>query len=581
MALVNMSPASSPGVAILTKHDEFLYRKIEKAISLLPRRADVFLVSSIPISDELKLAFSELGIKHIAVWPVSNKSDWPATSPSGRPGTALLLWSSQIVGLNAVRFLLWCRVSKVLLFSRRWQIPRNVHVIQFAASEIWRSLSGRFSGWSFLKGYERGRRWLESRAGKRIRRLKLSDFKTRSAGDDPVLYATGSLGAGGSERQLVLTAKGVKRLLARDVHIVTRSDLVGDLAFFAEAALEKDVVLHDGRSCCDDDDDLVPPELQRLNEVFPGNTAFADAIWYYAERIKRVRPAVVHCWLDETNVVAGIAAVMCGVPRVVLGGRSLSPVNFGFYQPYFRVAYQELLALPQVKLLNNSFAGRRDYARWLGLPENSIEVVPNGLEIAATETGGLRPEAGSDSGAALTGGPVIGMIGRIAEEKRPFLWLDIARLVLDRRPDARFVWIGSGPMREVMLARAKDIGIGDRLSVPGLSNDVTSAFRSMTLFLMTSRVEGLPNASIEAQHFGIPVVIAAVGGAPETIAEGITGVSVTGDEPDKFADAVMRFLENPDLAKMARQAAPAFVADTFSVDRMLQRSIEIYKLDRV
>ncbi len=98
---------------------------------------------------------------------------------------------------------------------------------------------------------------------------------------------------------------------------------------------------------------------------------------------------------------------------------------------------------------------------------------------------------------------------------------------------------------------------------------------------MTSRVEGLPNASIEAQHFGIPVVIAAVGGAPETIAEGITGVSVTGDEPDKFADAVMRFLENPDLAKMARQAAPAFVADTFSVDRMLQRSIEIYKLDRV
>lgn len=557
--------------------DRCLYEAVERAVGSISAGSNIILLSPEPISDALRAGFGSLGIDQIHIWPESAE-DPPRTARPRAGSTALLLDSSRIAGVSAIRFMLRTRIDRVVCFSPRRDHPRQTGIVPFLISNLLRSLANRVAGLPFLRRravFRRGMEWL---AGIPFRRLALSRFPVQSeCGGGPILYATGSLGAGGSERQLVLTARGVKRELGRDVHVVTQSPLAGEHAFFADEVRKGSIALTAIQSVYRKDREEDIPGLAALNRAFPGDSAIADTIWQFAETIRQVRPAVVHCWLDGVNVAAGIAAVICGVPRIMLGGRSLSPTNFGFYQPYMRAAYRELAALPQVTLLNNSSAGARSYSEWLGIPESSIKVVFNGVEMPG---GPDAPKRADAAGPELCDGPVVGMVGRIAEEKRPFLWLDIARIVLQRRPDARFLWVGDGPLREAMVARAQEIGLSGRLLMPGVMSNVANAFSAMTLFLMTSRAEGLPNVSIEAQCFGLPVVIAAVGGAPETIEEGVTGISVEGDRPEKFADAVVRFLDDPVRMSECRTAGPRIAAGKFSVDRMIASTISLYRLDQ-
>ncbi|WP_458760240.1 glycosyltransferase [Afipia sp. TerB] len=570
------SSAPLSGLPGLSEQDRILCDVVERTMASLSADANVILLSADPISEELKAAFGKLGIDQVCLWHDCLKGSVPVTRAASS-STAFVLGSSRISGVSAVRFMLRNRVSRVICFSPRWSRPRQIGVARFLLSKLSQSVTGRIANLPFFRRRAILRSGIEWVAGMPMRRLKLSRFPARSdSHGGSILYATGSLGAGGSERQLVLTAKGMKRQLGRDVHIVTQSPLIGDRAFFADDVRKDAINLNALQSIYRSDEGRDDLGLAALNKAFPGDSAIADVIWCFVEKIRQVRPAVVHCWLDEVNVAAGIAAVICGVPRIVLGGRSLAPTNFSFHQSYMRSAYRELVSQSQVSLLNNSVAGARSYAEWLGIPESSIKVVVNGLELS-----GLHARTPMDAvGEGPSEGPVIGMVGRIAEEKRPFLWLDIARIVLQRRPDARFLWVGDGPMREAVVARAGEMGLSDRLSLPGATSNVAAAFGAMTLFLMTSRAEGLPNVSIEAQSFGIPVVIAAVGGAPETIEEGVTGLSVRGDRPEKFADAVVHFLDHPALASECRRIGPQSVAEKFSVERMIKSTIDLYRLDR-
>ncbi len=294
---------------------------------------------------------------------------------------------------------------------------------------------------------------------------------------------------------------------------------------------------------------------------------------------RRIRPSVVHAWLDEPNIAAGVAAALCGVPRIILGCRSVAPQHFKFYRTYMRSAYRALLKLPNVSMINNSRAGAENYADWLGVPRERIQVIPNGFDFSSTkdveawEVAALRARLGMDEG------PIIAMIGRFAEEKRPFLWLDAARWVGERHSNVNFLWIGDGPLRKAAREYADKIGIGGRFFTPGLVEDVSIALAATNVFLLTSRVEGLPNVIIEAQYYGVAVVTADVGGAKEALVHGAGGVSIPGSDPAKFGAAVLRFLNDPETLAELRRESPKAVERTFSAGSMIESLVSLYSLD--
>lgn len=386
-----------------------------------------------------------------------------------------------------------------------------------------------------------------------------------------------SLCPGGAERQAANTAIGLRRrgldvaLLAARLDDTGRRDgfhLPRLLAAGVPAAAVERAVTR-----CDD------PRIDR---------ALADVAHFMPEWIvthianlvlefRRRKPAIVHAWLDQDNVCAGVAALLTGVPTIVLSGRNLSPSRYSFNQPYMRPAYQALATAPQVALTNNSRAGADDYARWLGLAPGRIGVVPNGLSfdsdrrlphpaVAALRASyGIAPEAF-----------VVGGVFRLVKQKRPMLWLDVAARVAAALPQAHFLIHGQGPHRASMEERIGASGLAGRIILAGVTDDPLAAMSLFDLLLLTSRGEGLPNVLLEAQSIGTPVVATRVGGTPEAVRDGLTGWIVDDHDADVIAGTILDLHRRSDLLERASAAGPAFVRDRFAQETMIANTLEVY-----
>ncbi|MBI3445407.1 MAG: glycosyltransferase [Magnetospirillum sp.] len=340
-----------------------------------------------------------------------------------------------------------------------------------------------------------------------------------------VLMLTPSLAAGGAERQLVLSARGLagrgwrvevwaKHLDDPSGHDALRPDLgdipVGLIEGAMLGGLADDCLL------------ALPPAARNLTIRLH-------------DLISRRNPAVVHAWMDEMAAWGGLAAVLAGVPRVVLGGRNLAPHRFGLPQlGAMRAALRVLADHPRVSLINNSMAGAADYAEWLGLEPGRISILRNGfVPLEAADGGPWRQRLGIPADT-----PVVGGMFRLASEKDPLLWLKVAALLADRHPTMRFVIFGAGPLDAVVRRERDRLGLAARLSLPGVTLGREEALALLDVFLLTSRHEGTPNVVLECQSVGLPLVAVAAGGLCEAWAD----PDPVAADPEALANAVLERL---------------------------------------
>jgi glycosyltransferase involved in cell wall biosynthesis len=406
-------------------------------------------------------------------------------------------------------------------------------------------------------------------------------FNSRPFSDKSIMLVIGSLAPGGSERQAVATLLGLASRGYDDLSLLCNF-LDGAVdRFFAHLLDDCPVFVSKlSEDFCDNDDGqgidaLAYAGLRLLKEKLPPEL---NDIPLYAREFLARRPRVVHTWLDYTNVKAGLAAALIGVPRIVLSTRSVAPNNFALFQPYMREAYRVLAARSNVCLLNNSEAGARDYERWLGVPRGTFKVVRNGFDFS-----GLEPDEKKEDARKFRARlgipaeiPLVGSILRFSEEKCPLRWIDVAACISKCRPDVRFVMIGDGPLREEARQRAAACGLGDRIVMPGNEKDTAVAIAAMDVFLLTSRLEGFPNVLVEAQALGVPVVTTDGGGAAETLIQGITGYAIRPQSANFLADAILQILGDTAWREAARQATQSFVRDHFSMSQMVSRTLDAY-----
>jgi glycosyltransferase involved in cell wall biosynthesis len=230
-----------------------------------------------------------------------------------------------------------------------------------------------------------------------------------------------------------------------------------------------------------------------------------------------------------------------------------------------------------VVLSNNSHGGAADYADWLGIEPEAIEVVYNGVDLTGlkrpseSERTAFRAEFGVDANAPLVGG-----MFRFSTEKRPLLWLDIAALIAPELPAAKFMLFGEGPLGPEMERKIAASGLTDRFRLLPPTADVALALGTFDLLLLTSQWEGTPNVAIEAQAVGTPVVLTGGGGAKEAIADGATGIYVEQPDPDAVARAAVHALAAE--SKMSDGVASDFVNARFAMERMIAHTRRLYAL---
>jgi glycosyltransferase involved in cell wall biosynthesis/Flp pilus assembly protein TadD len=410
----------------------------------------------------------------------------------------------------------------------------------------------------------------------------------------PVLMVIGTLGAGGAERQFATTAQRLQAAV-QSADRIGGHDILGPVHVWARSLTSRP------------GGDFFAPALSKMGlpiveyarfEPFGGSARHSmlcdvrDSLDYLpqtilegttrlADRIRHLAPDVVQIWQDGSILSVGLAALMAGVPRIVLNVRSMPPIDRpDRYRPEYEVVFRRLLALPQVRLVSNSRASALRYAEWLGVDPDRVEVIYNGVDRLPTDADAACLSAADAFDAATAGHDfTVGTVMRFDENKRPFLWLDAAATLLRHAPRARFVMVGDGPMREPAWDYAAKLGIASRVHFAGRSAFVGYWLTRMDAFLLLSKVEGLPNVLIEAQRAGVPVVATPVGGAAETFQHERTGLLLPRSEDLTPTDVAARLLvlkSDPQRRAAMGLDARRWAQARFSVGAMIERTVRAF-----
>jgi glycosyltransferase involved in cell wall biosynthesis len=215
--------------------------------------------------------------------------------------------------------------------------------------------------------------------------------------------------------------------------------------------------------------------------------------------------------------------------------------------------------------------------------EARLALVPDGIDIAAVRAGadapapGLRAWLGLDADAEI-----VGTVASLAPHKNHALLLEAAPLVIRARPRVRFVWLGEGGCRPALERRRAELGLQDRVLMPGFHPQAYALMRQFDLFVLSSYLEGLCTSLLDAQVLGVPIVATAVGGVPEVVEDGVTGSLVGALEPAALATAIVGALADPGR-RSAWAAAGREAVTAFTSAATARRSVEEYRriLERV
>lgn len=205
-----------------------------------------------------------------------------------------------------------------------------------------------------------------------------------------------------------------------------------------------------------------------------------------------------------------------------------------------------------------------------GIPPVKLRVIHNACLVA--------PRADATPAAwSAQGPPVIGVVGRLSYEKGVDIALLAHRQVRERCSAARLWVMGEGPEQEALTRLAERLGIASSVEWLGYQEDPEHLYRQMTVLLIPSRSEGLPNVALEAMAYGVPVVATTVGGVPEVVSDGKTGLLVSPGDAEGLASRVLELLKDPALRRTLRQAARDEVLARFSPESRRRALARLYE----
>lgn len=185
--------------------------------------------------------------------------------------------------------------------------------------------------------------------------------------------------------------------------------------------------------------------------------------------------------------------------------------------------------------------GQARKVRRAGVPPNRVSVIRNSARLSAF-AGDPDPAARGKLLAYFPAGAdvrrVIVAAGRFSPEKGFDVLLDAAALALRADPHAGLVVFGDGDLRPHLEAQISRLHLADRVRLPGFIADLDILLPAADIVALPSHSEGLPNVLLEAAAAGVPVVATRVGGVPEVVADGKTGLLVPPAVPAALAVAL-------------------------------------------
>jgi glycosyltransferase involved in cell wall biosynthesis len=290
-----------------------------------------------------------------------------------------------------------------------------------------------------------------------------------------------------------------------------------------------------------------------------------DAVVGYLRTV-RGRYDIVDAWLYPNDIEVALGRLVTRTPVVMTGRRNMQAhERFGRLG---RLVDRVVDGRTDAVVANSRAVA--DYAiRVHGVDPRRIHVIHNGVErippMAAEHRDSIRARWGVPSD-----GLVVGCVGRFHPIKGHDLLLEAFAAADPRAVGAHLVLVGDGDRRPALEQQARDLGIADRVHLPGAEADPRGVYGAMDIAAQASRSEGMPNALLEAGAAGLPIVATAVGGTTDIIPSDATGIVVPAGDVAAIAGGLRRLLEDGTLRDRMGAAVREHVVASFGMDRFVR-----------
>lgn len=281
---------------------------------------------------------------------------------------------------------------------------------------------------------------------------------------------------------------------------------------------------------------------------------------------------LVHTHGVRATVLGQIAALGVASARVVATFHNTLDKGSFFILLGFFLGFLNRFAGTQVIAVSQ--AVKWELCRYLRVPSDRVEVIYNGIdpEEYQLQLLPLLPPLDFDEGL-----PVIGTVARLEQRKGIRYLIEALPLIEREYKPVNCVVIGEGPERAVLEKRVKELGLAGRVKFLGFQEDILRFIQFFDVVVIPSLQEGQSIFCLEALACSRPVVASAVGGIPEIIRHGETGILVPPADPGAIADAVLTLLKDRELAKRLAMAGRELVLTRFTQEQMLRKTEEVYE----
>jgi glycosyltransferase involved in cell wall biosynthesis len=210
-----------------------------------------------------------------------------------------------------------------------------------------------------------------------------------------------------------------------------------------------------------------------------------------------------------------------------------------------------------------------------GVPSSSIDLIGNAVDEkrvrSSADPRDVKRRLQLDEEA-----PAVLFAGALTDEKNPLELIEICRLVRAVFPRVSFLVAGDGPLAGDLTSAVADAGLSDRIKLLGSRSDLPDLMRACDAVIMTSRTEGIPGVAIEAGLSRRPVVAYGVGGLPEVVTHGLTGLLAPHGDARALSDLLIQVLNDPSEARALGERAQVRCRELYGIEASGKRYLDLY-----
>jgi len=284
---------------------------------------------------------------------------------------------------------------------------------------------------------------------------------------------------------------------------------------------------------------------------------------------------IVHNQMFVAGLFGTVLAKILGVPVIIN-----SVLSLGFLVNRYRRPIKFILYKLSDCVIVNSERIKSLLIQYRVVEKEKIRTIYNGVDVEKyhpERNGFSLSQRKKEAGIGPRNCQIIGMLARLISVKNHLCLLKAITIVRKEFPEAIFLIIGNGPLREPLEKCVRDLQIKENVIFLGERKDTHELLSMMDLSVLCSFREGFSNAILEAMATGVPVIATSVGGNPEAILDGVTGYLFDPTDHEALAERVKEILNDKNRGQQMGLAGKRRAEDLFSVPGMVRNYEAIYR----